>query len=185
MLFDFFVHSHRRLSNINRFNTRICTTHESVAAHSYYVTLYAMVLVDELSIRHNIHIDMQSTLQLAVLHDIEECIMGDIVRTIKKHDEYNQVYNTLSIDAVQEVFRHTAMIQCDKYCNIWNTQHDNIKVYTPAWVVKVADDLSGIVYCHEQLRLGNTYFESIYNDYKSGLHNLLDNTVLSTLSGSL
>ena len=53
---------------------------ESVAAHSFGVTVIAMLLADKL-IAHGIAVDVEKVLRIAVLHDWAEARVGDMPRT--------------------------------------------------------------------------------------------------------
>lgn len=53
---------------------------ESVAAHSYGVTVAAMMLADEVSAR-GMSVDMERLLRMALLHDWAEARVGDMPRT--------------------------------------------------------------------------------------------------------
>lgn len=57
---------------------------ESVADHSYGVVVAAMLLADEVMAR-GVHLDMERTLRLAVLHDWAEVRVGDMPRTATQY----------------------------------------------------------------------------------------------------
>jgi len=53
---------------------------ESVAAHSFGVTVTAMMLSDELTARGTV-VDMERLLRMALLHDWSEARIGDLPKT--------------------------------------------------------------------------------------------------------
>src|SRR2546428_12337786 len=53
---------------------------ESVAAHSFGVSVTAMMLCDELAARGTV-VDMERLLRMALLHDWSEARMGDLPKT--------------------------------------------------------------------------------------------------------
>ena len=67
------LHLAERLKN----NTRHCYTssgrHESVAEHSWRVTLMAYLMRDEFP-----ELDMDKVMQMCLIHDLGECFTGDI-----------------------------------------------------------------------------------------------------------
>ncbi len=77
-----FLHVAERLKD----NTRHCTTSkrrtESVAEHSWRVSLMAMMLVHEIE-----NVDFYKILQMCILHDLGESITGDIPAFWKTEDD--------------------------------------------------------------------------------------------------
>lgn len=77
-----FLHIAERLKD----NTRHCTTSkrrtESVAEHSWRVSLMAMMLVHEIK-----DVDFYKILQMCILHDLGESITGDIPAFWKTEDD--------------------------------------------------------------------------------------------------
>ncbi len=81
-----FLHIAERLKD----NTRHCTTskrrQESVAEHSWRVSLMAMMLVHEVS-----DVDFYKIIQMCILHDLGESITGDIPAFWKtQHDSQKE-----------------------------------------------------------------------------------------------
>ena len=56
---------------------------ETVGSHSFEVALLSMVLADRLRDR-GLEVDVSKVLRLALLHDIAESVIGDIVRSVKE-----------------------------------------------------------------------------------------------------
>ncbi|MCM8804227.1 MAG: HD domain-containing protein [Candidatus Omnitrophica bacterium] len=158
----FILGSHRRLNNIIRFNTRIKTYNESVAAHSFFVAFYSYILALYLKI-NKFDINIEKLLIKALLHDIEECISGDILTPFKKL--MSKEYEQLGILSVNEVTKDLYPSIREKIINIWA----NCKKDFEGQIVDFCDDLSGYIYCLEQIKTGNTYFIDIIKDYKNRL----------------
>ena len=80
-----FLHIAERLKD----NIRHCTTSkrraESVAEHSWRVSLMAMMLVHEIK-----DVDFYKILQMCILHDLGESITGDIP-TFWKTEEHTKI----------------------------------------------------------------------------------------------
>lgn len=56
---------------------------ETVGSHSFEVSVLAMIVADKLR-NSGIEVDVSKVLRLALLHDIAESVMGDIVRSVKE-----------------------------------------------------------------------------------------------------
>lgn len=71
-----------RLRYVMRFSTCYVVHQESVAEHSYYVALYALMISEWCRVQ-GIRIDIALLLQRAICHDLEEAMTGDINRVFK------------------------------------------------------------------------------------------------------
>jgi 5'-deoxynucleotidase YfbR-like HD superfamily hydrolase len=176
-LYDFALGSSRRLNNLVRYNTRHRTTVENVASHSFYVTLYSLIIADMLMAKGQ-KLNVQQVLVRALIHDMEECVAGDVLKHVKDDEDMNRAYDkiaNMSIDSVLSVLPEGLISMLKKEWE--NVKDDSIE----SWVVNIADNIGGIVYCHEQCTMGNKYFEHIYQDYISRLNRLVDNTILQDI----
>lgn len=80
-----------RLRFVKRFNTVLVTHPETVAEHSYYVSLYAMLITRWYNCcttkQYSGSVaDMGTVLQKCLLHDLDECRTGDFPRLFKYSD---------------------------------------------------------------------------------------------------
>lgn len=179
-LTQFFVGFQRRLGNIIRFNTRPRTQTETVAAHSFYVALYALILAIIVEERGK-KIDHKKTLVRALLHDLEECIAGDVMTKMKQDPDLKDAY-----DKVSKLAAYTALSGLPENIRMYLfSEWSNHKEGDEGWLVNVADDLSGVIYCKEQINLGNKYFIQIGEDYLTRIKKKTENTILSDLYDSM
>ena len=77
----------QRLKRLERtgWNLRgLPTGTESVAAHSFGVSVIAMLLADELT-RNGVRIDVEKVIRIALLHDWSEVRVGDMPRTATQY----------------------------------------------------------------------------------------------------
>jgi 5'-deoxynucleotidase YfbR-like HD superfamily hydrolase len=72
----------KRLSSVWRFNSIPVSTQETTAEHSYWVTLYSVLVHKEVSGR-NFDRLLGTVMLKAAVHDVPECVTGDLVRTFK------------------------------------------------------------------------------------------------------
>lgn len=97
-----------RLRCIKRFSTMRTSHPESVAEHSYYTTLYALLITEWCGAneRHpNIVLASPTVvLRKALLHDMEECRTGDIPRPFKHSStELEESFRASSETAMEQV----------------------------------------------------------------------------------
>jgi len=172
----------RRLSNIIRFNTRPRTTDETVAEHSFFVALYVLILAEVLD-KKGVKIDKLKAVRRALLHDLEECVAGDVMTHVKDDGALKRAYDKIALVSVNMALDKLPTDIKDFFTNEWidfNKGESN-----EDWLVDVADDVSGIVYCKEQMNLGNKYFDIILTDYLSRLGDKVRGTDLEDFHTAL
>ena len=158
-LINFFFGSQRRLTNILRWNTtpRICS--DSVASHSYFVSLYSMIIADYLENRYKYKIDKEKVIRFALLHDIEECFSGDIVASIKaSSQEFRESLEKLNFKVLEVVFKNLSNKK--EYIDNWkeSRKYDCLE----SLIVRVSDIISQILYSFEELKMGNSFMQEIF-----------------------
>lgn len=151
-----FIFEHQtRLSCIIRFSNTPRQAPESVAEHSYYVAFLAMVIGDHLQ-KKGVKLDKLRLLQMALLHDMEEAISGDIIAPIKQ----GAFKNELNKENVKNMLFLTTGLEEEKaYFSLWHEAGESATV--EAKVLKLADRMSCVIYCVREIHLGNRYFRAI------------------------
>ena len=81
-----FLFHERTLGNVIRFSAKRRLKDETVAEHSFHVALYYMILAD-LEEKFGNKVDKEKLLKAALLHDLEECMTGDIIFHFKHSNE--------------------------------------------------------------------------------------------------
>ena len=175
---EFFFGFQRRLGHIIRFNTRPKTIDETVAAHSYYVGLYSLILAEYLE-KKGVKINKEQTMRRALLHDLEECVAGDVMTHVKDDEEINRIYNKLAIFSVETTFEKLPEYIRKFLMSEWHEFNNESSIED--WLVEVADDLSGVIYCKEQCNVGNKYFDIILQNYMYRLKKLVKGSELEDL----
>ena len=70
----------KRLTAVWRYSSIPVAVRENVAEHSYWVALYAVLIVRELGAGQ----DVQGMVAIdGLIHDVGECVTGDVVRPFK------------------------------------------------------------------------------------------------------
>lgn len=170
---NFMFGANRNLNQITRFPTRQRSYDEKVASHIYWVSLYSLIMVDLLK-KNGIKVDSEKTLRYALVHDIEETISGDVARTAKKEmpelfSKLTDISAKISLECLPDELRKDYLKKL---------KHNNSLEFK---IVKIADELSGIVYAAEQVKLGNQFFHSILEGYLQNLEKTVKNTPFEPL----
>ena len=117
MIEDFFLTS-LKLKNIQRkgwINKLQLKYPESVADHSYSMTLMAMVLSDLLKL------DTEKIVKMALLHDLAESLVGDFTPEEISKQKKNQLEN----NAIKKIFANLPSDLAKEYGKIWNEYQTN------------------------------------------------------------
>jgi|TARA_Y100000310_G_C20553326_1_gene749238 putative hydrolase of HD superfamily len=142
---------------VTRFSALPKTHDETVAEHSYFVALYSMIIGEHLE-REGIDINFRRLLSYAIVHDLDEALTGDFIRTFK--------YSSDSLR--NEIMKATKVIMkklSDKY-NIDKTYWEDSKETSTieGKIVMIADFLSVLSFVFQELRAGNGSFLSVGGD---------------------
>lgn len=129
------------LKNIIRYNTRTHIKDESVAEHSFYVALLALMICDEYKI-DNINI-RNAALTKAILHDMPEIELNDITHDVKERLHLREFME----EHENEYYRRNFP---DEYTLMTTLQNNTVGI-----IVDLADALSVIQYSENEIRLGN------------------------------
>ena len=168
-LVKFIFEHHTRLSCIIRFSNTPRLASENVAEHSYYVAFLSMVIGDHLA-REGVPVDKLRLIKMALLHDVEEAISGDILAPIKQ----GAFKKELAKENIKNMLFLTAGLQEEKeYFGLW---HEAGQAETlEARIMKLADRMSCVIYCVREIHLGNKYFRAILEcEAKNMLHRSRD-----------
>ena len=149
----------RSAAHIKRYHTTPMYGQESVAEHSHFVAMITRIICHELE-RANYRVDTLSAVDLAMIHDYEEAISGDIISTFK-HSEpaLIELLERLTDQAIDQVFETLPEDLAGYYIGLWRGHNAGS---VEGQIVSVADKLAGLAFSHEQLRMGNQFMEPIY-----------------------
>lgn len=140
----------KRLRHTFRYSAQPVIERENVAEHSFWTAMIAMTIAYEVSPNNDPL--ARECAQKALLHDIEECMTGDLVREMK----YATKQIRRVIKNVEETFVHHLLIPMgdigSRFEGIWTFSKDD----SPAGqIVKLADMLCVIAYCNQEKAMGN------------------------------
>lgn len=155
MTSPFFAYLYR-LRYIQRWSLMRNTQPENVAEHSYYVALLTHALCEIGRAQFGKEIDVGRAVVLALFHDVEEVMTGDIATPVKHHNqallrslqEMERVAGDRLLDMVPEQLAAT-------YRPL--LQHSKADPDLGKWV-KAADKLAAYLKCSVEVAAGNREF---------------------------
>ena len=152
----------RFAAHIKRYHTTPLFAQESVAEHSHFVAMITRIICYALQEAGH-PVDVLRAVDLAMIHDYEEVISGDIISTFKHSDaEFLDLLNRLTDKAIDRVFESLPAGLAGYYADLWRN-HESGAV--EGQIVRVADKLAGLAFTQEQLRMGNQFMEPIYHRF--------------------
>ena len=135
-----------KLNNIVRYNTLARQKDETVAAHSYYVALFSMLVADDLDVPSTIK---HMAIQFALIHDLPEVVINDVTHDAK--DSMPEVVEVL------DKYERKLQIQMfsdlgERYSNPQLRDDKHAKC-----ISIIADILSVLQYTENELDMGNSH----------------------------
>lgn len=117
--------------------TRHCYTakgrHESVAEHSWMMTLMAFFMRDEFP-----EVDMDKVIRMCIIHDLGECFTGDIP-TFDKNQTHEEIEEKLLHNWVSSLPENYAIEMRDLYKEMSERETQESKIY------KAIDNLEALI----------------------------------------
>ena len=150
----------RSLAHVTRFDSTPQHFRESTAEHSFFVAYITRILCDLLE-KKGEKIDKEKAVIMALMHDIEESFSGDILGPFKHYSkEVHSAIAKVNQVGIVEVFKDLPKELSEHYIALWSEEGRGECI--EAQVVKVADKLSLIAKCREEVVAGNGFFEEMY-----------------------
>lgn len=171
----------KRLDNIIQWQERDVFNKESVSQHSFKVSVFTRVLLDDVfGDSHDLQIERfkLDCVTHAIFHDWDEAIfLRDVSHSIK----YNEFNGQDVRNAIDEYVNHEFSKEFENLDEqdrvAYETLRKSIVDVDPQVkiVVKVADWLALLFFCRRELALGNKNFEATYKYCKQGLFKAANN----------
>lgn len=153
--------NYRRLRHIHRCNNFLKINGEDVAQHSFYVTIIAMAIADEMKYERGMLVSVEDVMRKALLHDVEEAITGDIPHNVKHGVDQStkesleaaceQIADSYYLNGTSQVFQ--------RYSALCKSSKKGLE----GQIVDLADMLELAVYCYEEVCMGNRYFQKLFD----------------------
>lgn len=135
------------LTTMIRYNNVPHIIDESVAAHSYQVSVLCLSLYDEYKNKIK-DLNLEKMLLMAIMHDIPEVFTGDIPYIVKtEKEELKLILDKIEVEKMEEIMP-------EKYFKLFVEYQK--KDCPEAILVKLADTISSKIYADEEIKAGNT-----------------------------
>jgi putative hydrolases of HD superfamily len=152
-----------RMSDVVRYSGTKILNKENLAEHTYYVSVLADSIAEDLEFRFDVNIDRYKVLKYALYHDIEEIFTGDIVTPVKYKSKalkmkFEEVGNLILKEELKNHFQgnlHIAEMILDTHKEYEEKKETSLE----NMIVKFADILQALSYTISELNLGNTYLK--------------------------
>ena len=162
----------RSLMTVGRFSVYKCHFREDVAQHSYYTTLYAMVLAD-LERKLGTTVDVERLMRMAVLHDAEEARTGDVHHPFKHQDPaFAEALDNRAFEWFGNLLGGLPQDIAEEYVGLRKAVRDASS--TEATILKAADKIEALLWAYEEYLLGNVHVRKalIVEDITSNLEQI-------------
>lgn len=158
---DIFDHIlNRSLAHITRFSAHPQHFEESVAEHSFF-TAYITAILCHLLKEQEEKIDTAKAVSMALVHDVEEMFSGDILSPFKHYSpEVTSAIRKVSVEVIEGAFKGLPTSLKEHFISLWTEEGEGKGI--EAQVVKMADRLSLLAKCAEEVKAGNEFFKEIY-----------------------
>ncbi|MBI2675985.1 MAG: HD domain-containing protein [Candidatus Aenigmarchaeota archaeon] len=162
-----FLSNQRNLGKVIRFSAKTRLKDESVAEHSFHVAFYAMMLAD-LELKDGRKINIERLLRSALLHDLEECVTGDILHDFKHRDRrLNKEIKRIASRFYMELMQSLPRGMSSEYYRTWSNAKN--EKTAEGKLLHAADRLDALLYSMEEYHLGNKTFRPIIDEIVKSL----------------
>lgn len=159
-----FIDGERKLDRVIRFSAHRRIKDQSLSEHSFHVALYAMILADlEEKIFGN-KINKDKLLKTALLHDLEECLTGDIIYDFKHtYKHFAKEIKEISQRFFEDLMKNLPQKVSKEYLSLWKNSKDSKTI--EGKIIEAADKLEGLIYALDEFSLGNKAFNKVIKTY--------------------
>ena len=138
---------------VGRFSVYKCHFREDVAQHSYFTTLYAMILGD-MERKLGTTVDVERLMRMAVLHDAEEARTGDIHHPFKHQDvAFAKALDSRALEWFENSLGGLPSGMAQEYIQLREAVSNGSSI--EANIVKAADKIEALLWAYEEYLLGN------------------------------
>lgn len=156
----------RRLSHVYRYTTSPCNRKENVAEHCYYVCFLSFVIGRQFK-QMGCIVDMESLYERAILHDLDEALTGDIIRSVKHG--FPGLKSALN-DASEVMMDHLSRgVQIDSMTDIWRDSKEGVEGH----IIHLCDLLTVVSYVIEEILFGNRHLKPTLLEVRKALKGYL------------
>jgi 5'-deoxynucleotidase YfbR-like HD superfamily hydrolase len=159
MNLDQYLNSRRTLRNIKRFNMETVIQPQNLCEHGYGVTTLFYLLCKDLKIALS-----SKDLFLIMQHDFLESLTGDLNKKIKdKSSATKMAWEVIEYECGEDLQEYS-----DK--SIQKQLQDDDRKYQ---VFLLADAMDAMLYCQDEVRLGNSHLKNAFIYYKNKVEDIV------------
>jgi 5'-deoxynucleotidase YfbR-like HD superfamily hydrolase len=164
-----------RLTSIVRYNTVKFVKPQPLMQHLGSATLIAMLLSDyfnQIGIKNN----TERVMRMAIIHDIDEVVSGDIPHEAKYQVEFSQELRE-ALDKLTTYTIHSTLVMIKdkdleaRYNELFLDEKEKKSI--EARIVKLADSADVIIYARHEQKLGNKTMAYIETNAAKNFKNML------------
>ena len=145
-----------RMKYINRWGLMRNTYTENIQEHSLQVAIIAHGLAVIRNTYFNGEINPERVAILAMFHDCNEIITGDMPTPIKYYNpQISKIYKDIEDISKEKIISMLPEEMADEYYSLFFKNPDDIDCWT---LVKAADRISAYIKCIEEVKAGNNEF---------------------------
>lgn len=175
-LFEVMTGPIARMSYVSRYSSFPANRRENVAEHSWWVAFIAMLIGKDLYYNHKVDVKLETLMLRAVLHDISECMSGDVIRSYKHKNE-----------DIRDAMAEADGLATEELVVEWGGVGNSVRHF---WASAKADDIEGeivafadmasvVFYCREEDRSGNRAIRPVLAEaYEKWFHKFHEHPLL-------
>ncbi len=147
-----------RMKYIPRWVLMRNTRQENICEHSYDVAVLAHALALLENTRFGGNVDAEKCVMIALYHDLPEILTGDMPTPVKYVDDtMRNAYKQVESGAIGQLLQ---LLPDDLRAPYAALMQPTDALSAEKRIVKAADKLSALIKCEEELKQGNTEFQS-------------------------
>jgi putative hydrolase of HD superfamily len=154
-----------KLSNVKRFAALKLDREYSGADHSYRVAMLGMMIVDEYNslVADSKKISVEEVLRKALIHDLEESVIGDIPTPVKEYPGLRDLLRKASVDIMNEQILDKDLINREEYLRLWVEDKEG----QSGQVITLADKIEALLSAAYELKRGNKDLQKAFNHIRA------------------
>ncbi len=150
-----------KLTSIPRFTGSYLVQPQSGADHAFRVTMIALAIVDDYNSRNKKKIKREEVLMKALLHDVEESVIGDLPSPVKYiTPEFRESVRLVEEKVMKDMVLEDAGPKSKEYYKYWL----HAKKDKSGKIIKIADKLEGFIKINFEIRQGNAGLIEAYDE---------------------
>jgi 5'-deoxynucleotidase YfbR-like HD superfamily hydrolase len=158
---DKFIDYICKLTSIPRFTGSYLVQPQSGADHAFRVTMIALQMVDDYNSRNKKKISREEVLMKALLHDVEESVIGDLPSPVKYiTPEFRESVRLVEEKVMKDMVLKDAGPKSKEYYKYWV----EAKKDKSGKIIKIADKLEGFIKINFEIRQGNAGLIDAYHE---------------------